>query len=59
MTREEEELFLKEMHDSVVLLSKALSQKCREQSQQLEDFMRRSEEVIKTSQALLNQIRRI
>jgi hypothetical protein len=58
MTREEEELFHKEMLDSVVLLYEALSQRCREQSQQLQEVMRRNEEVIKTSEALLKKIRR-
>ena len=59
MTREEEELFLKEMHDSVQQLNKALWQKNMEQFQRLQDVMRRSEEAIIASQALLNKIHRI
>ena len=59
MTREEKELFYKEMLDSVVLLYKELSQRCREQSQRLQEVMRHNDEVIKTSEALLDKIRRI
>jgi hypothetical protein len=59
MTREEEELFRKEMLDSVLLLYKELSQKNMELFQRFLDVMRRNDEAIKASQALLNKIHRI
>ena len=56
MTKEEKELFEKEMYDSVKLQNKELIRKSRKLSQQLEDLMLLSDEAIETSQALLDEI---